>query len=338
MRYYKPVQRDNVTYSCDMLRLLFKSEFRDRKDRFVHIPVDKMLDICAVNGYSIEQFTSNRISAYKHMIILRKKEQVITLGLEHNHMTDNVYNNFIEFNPNKVDMSAVKFIMRYLRKYIKFNKVRGRFFEIGRWDLAVDIPVERHYVKLLKEGRREYRYVLGHDGALTEYSGKRNSNGFTKVYDKTKESKLDYDLTRVEVTIEGNDVTFPSIYLKQFQYGISFDDLTKTDKVLVEMLKRLDDEEQIYWFKQLGKDKQKSLKPYVFSATDMFDFSISAVAEVTDIVTDISQGLIEEGGTFIDAFDKWIDKYYQQHLAIDVQSFAIWKKMSIEDAKELFSE
>lgn len=339
MKYYKPYQINNITYSCDMLRLLFKSVFRDQHDRFVHINMDRLMEILYMNDYEIETYSSNRISAYHHMYIFRKRECVITLGLEHNHMTDNTYNNFIEFNPNKVDLSALHCIFQYLKNWIKFDKVHGKFFEVGRWDLAVDIAAPRHLVKLIKQGKREYKYVLGSDGSLTEYSGKRNSNGYVKVYDKTKESKLSYDCTRVEITVEGNDIVFPDIYLKRYQQSFNLDDLCKTDKVIVEMIRRLDEEEQHFWFSQLGREKQTKLKQYVFQDANKFEFDKKAIIHVLQVVEDLSECIIDdEGGNFIDTFSKWSNFSSQQHFAPTVQSSKIWKSLNEDYAMKLFSE
>lgn len=337
MRYYEPVYHGEYIYSCDMLRLLFKTEFRDSEDRFIHIPIDKLLEILILNDYTVEYFTSNRISAYKHMYIIRKKNQVVTIGLEHNHMTDNVYNHFIEFNPNKVDMKMIAFILKYLKRYIKYNKIRGSYFEIGRWDLAVDLPVERSLVHLLKDGKKEYKYVIGSDSSVSEYCGKRNTAGFTKVYDKTRESKLDYDCTRIEVTFEADNIILPTVYLKEFQNSLDFDELTETDFVIVEMIKRLEQNEQYYWFSKLGRKKQEKLKKYVFSEDNLFEFNLGSISKILDTVNDISEGFInEEGGCFIGSFGEWSDKYYKQCFAVGYKSSTLWKEITEEKARTLF--
>ena len=109
----------------------------------------------------------------------------------------------IEFNPNKV--------MVYPRFRELFNLLRSSsmVWDILRYDLACDIPIERSMVYTFKD-QRKYSLIYNSNSDKTEYLGARNHHGFVKVYNKQLESKLDSPLTRIELTLS---------------YGSSIDDI-----------------------------------------------------------------------------------------------------------------
>ena len=86
----------------------------------------------------------------------------------------------------------------------------------------------------------------------------------------------------------------PDIHLEQYQTSIDFDfELNKTDKVLVELLRRCDDTDRVYWFRQLGRVKQDKIKQYVFSEADMFKYDKAAILHVLEVVENIADDNLE---------------------------------------------
>lgn len=354
LNYYKPIRDVDKIYSCDMLRLSFQYKKKNGNiDTEMEglVPLEKLRQVMALNDYSYVYYVSHKISAYFFMFVFEKGNQSIVIGLRNNASKGEYWNNFIEFNPNKVDIKAIRYVLHYFLPFIHpyssmidERKIKKRiYYKIVRWDLAVDLPVDRFLVKLFKDGRREYTYKMGTDGSLTEYSGKRNTNGFVKVYDKAKESSLLYDCTRIEVTCEGDKVSLPNIALKTYQYDFvetDMSDLRRTDRVLVEMFKRLDGEETDYWFKKLGRGKMKLLKPYIYSPEETFEFNYGCIFQVQEMIRKIVElefeELGEEGG-FIDTFIKWDNKYNKQHFAVTAQSTTVWKEIDESYARSLFS-
>lgn len=73
----------------------------------------------------------------------------------------------------------------------------------------------------------------------TEYLGKRSNVGFVKLYNKSIESKLDYDLSRLEITCEPNVHDFfqyvPNVYYigLSSQLGMDIESLNDTDKYIL---------------------------------------------------------------------------------------------------------
>lgn len=97
---------------------------------------------------------------------------------------------FIEFNPNKSAKHAYYLLDHFQSRY----KVR---YELSRWDYAVDVPIARSSVLVARDSRK---YECHISNACTTYLGMRNQVGRVKVYDKTAESHLTQDWTRIEVT------------------------------------------------------------------------------------------------------------------------------------------
>ena len=106
----------------------------------------------------------------------------------------NMNRGFIEFNPNKVAGDK-----RFWRLLEKLAPCVSRA-ELKRFDLAFDVPRDRHDCRLSKD-RRIYKAVISN--GITEYLGVKNTPGYVKVYDKAAEMKLSGVLTRIELTCDG---------------------------------------------------------------------------------------------------------------------------------------
>lgn len=117
----------------------------------------------------------------------------------------------LDFNPNKVANDPnFQLILNYL-----VRNSRASMCRIARFDLAVDIPVDRAKCFLIKD-RRLY-IERRHGVEYTQYLGSKSSTvGRVKLYNKTAEAKLDYPLTRLELTLDPatpyEKVNFPTVY------------------------------------------------------------------------------------------------------------------------------
>lgn len=144
---------------------------------------------------------SLRLGTYRELIVVPAGSSSITLAMGRNgdgRLSERCYG-MLEFNPAKTFPSPQ---LRYVYGLIeKASKVK---LELVRWDFAVDYPIERESVILLRD-KRKYGVQLSE--SLTEYAGRRNAGGFVKVYDKAAERRADGEavegpITRVEVTVE----------------------------------------------------------------------------------------------------------------------------------------
>lgn len=191
-RHNPMVSPDGSVASLDMLRLRLK--FAGRDDYVARFE-DSLQRLDTLAGS-----WSKRRSApgqYAHLHTFEYGGSTVTLGVGQfvRGTRADMTRGFVEFNPNKVaDGDGLGDFLRLVGSH-----VHG--CELVRYDLAVDLPVDRARVRTRKD-RRTYRF--DQSAALTEYLGQRNSAGYVKVYDKAAEQGLDgVALTRVEMTCGG---------------------------------------------------------------------------------------------------------------------------------------
>ena len=98
-------------------------------------------------------------------------------------------------------------------------------------DLAIDIPVDRFDCFLVKDSRAYSERRHGRE--WTQYLGAKSSTvGRVKLYNKTVEARLNYPLTRLELTLDPavgyDEMAFPTVYAA-FTAQISTDEFEATD-------------------------------------------------------------------------------------------------------------
>ena len=185
---YINAYRDDLNgsyYSLDKLRLNMKVDPEVIDDAVTRW----------VKPKAIARSHVNKIGGYVELHTCVFERSSVTVGVGHRNGSGslNLRMGFVEFNPNKVGKEGLELIERL--------KTRGARFSIARYDLAIDFPIERSLVRLVKDRRA---YETRAKKALTEYLGVRNAVGRVKVYDKQAESHLSEPLTRVELTCDGS--------------------------------------------------------------------------------------------------------------------------------------
>lgn len=213
------------------------------------------------DGIEVKHWISFKEFTYRDMfnVLLTDCRFVFAIGF--NGSSDNRYKGFLEFNPNKcMNNSLFREILAELFS-ITFRR------QVSRFDLAIDIPCPKYLVSLEKDGRN-YQYIKGKQSE-SEYLGIRNKPGFVKLYDKTAESNLDYDLTRLEITTDGKDISFPCVKIKKLQQSLIFDELSSTERVLVQLLDLVDNKDM--YLSQLNYRKRKKIREYLGKDTLTLD-------------------------------------------------------------------
>lgn len=139
----------------------------------------------------------------------------------------------MDFNPNKV---AEHEVFQLLLGFLVSN-TRPMHRTIKRFDLAVDIPVLRQNVFLVKDSRAYIERRHGQE--WTQYLGAKSSTvGRVKLYNKQIEAHLGHPLTRLELTLDPatpyGEVNFPTVYyLDDLQLCFSEYRATDTERFIL---------------------------------------------------------------------------------------------------------
>lgn len=276
MFYYCSFKDSNdYIYSIDMIRINFELnehiiELDDKFNTFLN-------DFSFDNGCELVRYISRSGIGYHYLYKLSiedfefdKCSFVIGLGL--NFKSENKHKGFIEFNPNKC------FKLVLFNKYFERLRKLCLNMQVVRYDLAIDIPVVRSDIKMIRNLRCNYEYLNSYNSegtilnnSITEYQGRRNHNKFTKLYDKTKESKLNYDLTRIEFTFDRDEVEYknlPNFYYFKDDLNL----LSCNDKVFLSLL--LNSEDINYYLKSCSYRLRKKLEPYLSDYYLKFDLEL----------------------------------------------------------------
>lgn len=272
MNYYFSISdNNNFIYSIDNVRIRFELKHDALIDFQYYFSNINRIDI-------IEYPLCFSEFKYKCMMSINYQAGVLRLGYCFNGVSsDDKLKGFLDFNPNKcMNDKQCLFDLEKLRSYCST-------YEVARWDLAIDVPADRSNVHLQKDGRKYELHEHSYSDR-TEYLGVRNTAGRVKVYNKTVESKLDYLLTRIEITCGSLDVykdknkfdrILPNVLLLDLQQNLIFDNLNKTDKVLVQLINNSD--YPMYYFKQLAQVKRNKLKPYLFNDDNMVKYDYACI-------------------------------------------------------------
>lgn len=184
-------------YSIDSVRVTFtiprrnENKFNNFLNHFDRTDIQELMRCYAPYKYH-----------YMYRISYTDAETSLIVGFGINCGSPN--DGFLDFNPNKLLTHESNKAISDLNRLLAISS----YYDIRRWDLAIDIPCKREDVHLIKDRRTKTcllnsdKYILRINSTpdSTEYLGHRNSEGFIKLYNKTRESDLSTDLTRLEIT------------------------------------------------------------------------------------------------------------------------------------------
>lgn len=233
VEYYKPFFDFNYIYSIDKLRFEFFIAYDAFEDFY------RLLHYHDLNGNIDFLNQTSRAFSYRHLFRLGSVDYSLILGVGFNDdisfEKDCLKRRcFIEFNPNKIlgnivledgifvsgptgfvkpyRMSNNPFYddsLFYQKEYmldklyilidlLKDHIDRKKEIKLKKYDLAIDMAVSRDKVQLFKN-HKAYKQFYKSSLDVTEYLG-IGQEGRVKVYNKTLESGLDFDVTRFEIT------------------------------------------------------------------------------------------------------------------------------------------
>lgn len=282
LNYWKTAQDENLNlYSVDMLRISLEMRQDEVNNILKYYHSVVRMDI-AEYPPCFQDFK------YRNMFtITYEKGSTMTVGLCFNGTAQGEnLKGFIEVNPNKC------FIKPQCLVDVYYTLSRCIGWEVSRWDLAIDIPTDRMSVILGKD-QRKYELTFKNKEDKTEYLGCRNEVGRVKVYNKTAESKLDYTLTRCEMTLPNYDdknffmkldAIIPEVWIAGTDTGVDLTGLSDTQALLVELIRQ--QENPTIWLKRLEYRQRKKIEPYVFDGYKRLKVDITCIEYIIDELRD----------------------------------------------------
>lgn len=243
------------TYSIDKLLLDFKLRYRSGGEW----AADFLAFLADDRWVYFDHWTTSRIGTFREQFSVDCGDgSSFWVGIGLNDGTGKVTNRVrLEFNPNKA-------VETYVFTHV-FNRLRSLAVGppgIVRFDLAVDFPVLRSDCWLLKD-RRTYEEFRRSEEDRTQYLGERNKHGRCKLYNKALESKLNYPLSRLEITIGGDFLEYeqvlaiwPQVMIRNdLQMVFDGEKISDTDRVLLKCLIMCPD-----LVEELGRTKKEKIR------------------------------------------------------------------------------
>lgn len=297
LTYYRPIVIDNYLFmSCDMLRIKFNMNetMLNKFNKFITTHEIKNNNVLVKKYFNISPFKYRNLLAISDL----ETKNSFSLGLVYNDLNKTTNDCFIEFNPNKC---LNEFGTGLVQPFLEYIKHYGSHIELVRYDLAIDIPIEREFVSLDKDMRKytklwvtdvetNYSQIVSDMekkqihykidvkskslSNSTEYLGQRNKSGFVKLYNKQIESDLDKPTTRLEITLDSISYdkfiqVLPNISIYKNVNQSDLDSLNDTEKVLLKLLQQNSNCD--LYLKQLGRKMQDKLKGILYANDSILD-------------------------------------------------------------------
>ena len=230
------ILKDSLSYCVDMLRLTCQMTVDFFELKIVSRELVYKEKLTSWNSTKIDTFYYNynycdNDCSFWFGFLANKERTGNKKSLMHPLTT---FNFTIEFNPNKVkDCPLLLHILSLSSSW-----------ELKQCDFAIDINTNICNICGLDKGRKECLMTYDCGGTdKTYYIGKRDNR--VKIYNKTLESNLNYDLTRIEITKYFDNLPLrcvstysyngyvPELYLKEFQLSMEDMNLDGTLLALV---------------------------------------------------------------------------------------------------------
>ena len=220
------LEDNNIIYSIDMLRL--KTDITSEKFSYIIY----MLKTC-YNDIIKKYYNSFNIGDFKENYVLEVGEgQSFWLGYMHNaqdckngavYNPNTKHNLTIEFNPNKIKIDG---FLKFLLNFIPISS-----WIVKSCDFSMDLKI--NILDLCGFNKKRFKdlrtFNCGYDN-ITYYMGRTDNR--IKIYNKTIESDLDFNLTRVEISKKLDlkvtdinrfdlNINFPELYTNNYIFSFS---------------------------------------------------------------------------------------------------------------------
>ena len=236
--YYNPLSLPDMTVSIDGVRMKYtysKTDYDHERHEVIDTLTSLLYELTSESLYcefpmDVRHKEVNfRIGCYAHTLVYELPDGnsfAVLIGRYTYETSEKGIAGeiVIDFNPNKT-------MGRGLKRILGILVSRALSVSVQRFDLALDFPIQRDTLSLVRCGGSGYQKFVDDKGVITEYTGKRSHHSAIKLYDKGAELGLPYPLTRLEITIDWAKfstvlVLMPTILSSApLEFNLGFDDL-----------------------------------------------------------------------------------------------------------------
>lgn len=186
----------------------------------------------------------------------------------------------IKINPNKHYKSdAFIEILDFIKNYCKDGT-------LDKYDYAIDMDVPIDSIKLF-DSRKEIGLYKG-----TRYRGQRNKNGYMKIYNKSKELKLDDNITitRIEHTCTKRDcLSLENLYIVDRSISADLSSLNASRRALVECIYRLRENNLEYEdiINSMDRATKSRLIPFLYGGYKKYEYDLTILDKLLEHVSSV---------------------------------------------------
>lgn len=291
--YFKYIECADFIYSVDSVVITFSFEQEIAEKIFSSLDFIHGLFSCIDIKSDVEFYyqrivfeTNYNSTNYKNL----KSHIAISRGL------DGTANGFIHFNPNRLFQSE--------KAYDEIKRFLGicSSVTVKKCDVAIDMPYDITSLTPMKSRKSMMVYIESRK-SYTFYWGKRNEEGYAKLYSKSLKNKLDTPVTRLEITLGNPDEgdwnkvlanAVPPIYVPPFRTGDPQIRLTSPELVIIKLasylLNGILQRVMIFRILELYEDKarRKIVKDIILTGSQQLRVDYEAINKIVkDVIEDI---------------------------------------------------
>ena len=295
--YYIYSESEGFVYSVDSMRITFTID-NDVSEKIFQSDLEYLhgifscIDLQSDPEISHRKIANYKSASFKHLVAF----VVISLSSEDG------ANGFIHFNPNRLFKSP--------RAYFEIKHFLSlcSSVTVKKCDVAIDMPYDITSLTPLKSRKNMIIYVESQKN-YTFYWGKRNDEGYAKLYSKSLKNKLDEAVTRLEITLgnpedgDWNKVlinSIPPIYISPYEISHSPIKLTSPEKVIIKLanclLHGILQRTMLFRMLELYEDKarRKIIKNYILAGSQQLQVDFCTINDlVKKVIYDITGKQIE---------------------------------------------
>lgn len=292
--YYIYSESEGFVYSVDSMRMTFTID-NDVSEKIFQSDLEYLHRIFSCIDLQSDPEISHRkivfeanykSDSFKHLVAF----VVISLSSEDG------ANGFIHFNPNRLFKSP--------RAYFEIKHFLSlcSSVTVKKCDVAIDMPYDITSLTPLKSRKNMIIYVESQKN-YTFYWGKRNDEGYAKLYSKSLKNKLDEAVTRLEITLGNPDEgdwekvllnSIPPIFMPPYKTGNSKVKLRSHELVIIRLangfLNGILQRTTLFRILELYEDKarRKIVKDILLAGSQQLQVDFNAIKRVVrEVINDI---------------------------------------------------